>query len=255
MIHQFNDGFIMPSGETVEVIAANGLFVVDRVENEGQLIVEGCTRVWSGDSYKIPGLKPMQEGLKYHLPKIPAQLLKAVEGLFDWVVDTHHSEAMVMLYYSPEAPELMRWQVRPPKKQTVTGAAVHYELPETPRGFSVAGDIHSHTDFGAFHSGTDDKDEVGKTGLFVTLGHNGSSCRRTVTDYDCSFMIRGRRFSLKPEEVFEGFEKSEFPEDWKFTVEKPTPICAPFAPAAYGGGIVSPHQRGKEKKGEKKWPR
>lgn len=252
MVHLFTDGFQMPSGETAEIVAANGLFVVDRVFNQGHLVAEGCTRVWGGEKYNIPELKPMREGLKYHLPKIPAQLLRAVEGLFDWAVDTHRSESMVLLYYSPLAPEGLRWQVRPPKKQTVTGAGIHYEFPDTPRGFSVAGDIHAHTDFNAFHSGVDDKDEIGKTGLFVTLGHNGSGSRRTAADYDCSFMIRGRRFSLKPEEVFEGFEPAIFPEEWKYTVEKEMPPTLP----SFGGNlgyddskIFSP------KKGGKKWPR
>lgn len=262
MIHQFDDGFEMPSGETVEVLAANGLFVIDRVFNNGQLVAEGCTRVWGGSScYTIPGLKPMQEGLKYNFPKISSQLLTAVEGLFDWAVDAHHSESMVLLYYSPLAPEQVRWQVRPPKKQVVTGAGIHYEFPETPRGFSVAGDIHSHTDFNAFHSGVDEKDEVGKTGLFVTLGHNGSGSRRTVADYDCSFMIRGRRFSLKPDEVFEGFEKSEFPESWKFTVEKPVPVPSTFP--LVGGSkneedeFYPAHNIGKNKGkgGKHSWPK
>jgi len=253
MVQLFMDGFQMPSGESAEIIAANGLFIVDRVFNNGQLVAEGCTRVWSGENYKIQGFKPMQEGLKYHLPKITAPLLRAVEGLFDWVVDTYHSESMALLYYSPLAPEGLRWQVRPPKKQSVTGAGIHYEFPETPRGFSVAGDIHSHTDFNAFHSGVDEKDEVGKTGLFVTLGHNGSGQRRTIKDYDCSFMIRGRRFTLKPEEVFEGFEKSEFPDSWKFTVEKETPPICVGGDDYMGGGIFSSHT--KSKKGGGKWPR
>jgi len=216
----------MPKGERVEILAANGLFVIDRVYNHDFLVAEGCTRVWQGD-YTIPGLRSMQEGLKYNLPLIPPQILDATEGLFDWVVDTYSSESMVLLYFSPLAPGGKKWQVRTPIKQVVTAGSVHYTWPDTPRGFASTGDIHSHASGGAFHSGVDDGDEEGRTGLFVTLGNNGSSQRRTPKDYDCSFMIRGKRFDLDPEEIFEGFEKKFaakiFPEEWKYTVEKPKP--------------------------------
>lgn len=227
-IHLFDEKLVeMPAGDSVPIIASNGLFIIDRVMNCDRLIAEGCTKAWEG-VYQLPGLKSMEEGLKYHLPLIPSQLLEAVEGLFDWVVDTHHSESMVLLYFSPLAPEGKQWQVRSPLKQIVTQGSIQYKFPDTPRGFSVAGDIHSHTDFNAFHSGVDHQDEEEKTGLFITLGHNGSKNRRSPEDYDCSFMIRGKRFPLNPEQVFEGFKEKFiskfFPDAWRFTVEKPAPV-------------------------------
>jgi hypothetical protein len=67
-------------------------------------------------------------------------------------------------------------------------------------GFLKVGDVHSHAGMPAFHSATDDHDDL-ETGLHLTLGR----LDRTRPEVSASFVAHGVRFLLRPEDVVEDF--------------------------------------------------
>jgi hypothetical protein len=61
------------------------------------------------------------------------------------------------------------------------------------------GTIHSHASADAFHSELDDEDERHDDGLHMTVGNLDGKVSLV-----CSLVVDGRRFVLKPSDVFEG---------------------------------------------------
>ena len=72
-------------------------------------------------------------------------------------------------------------------------------------GYLRVGTIHSHCDFGAFHSGTDINDEADFDGLHVTFGHNN----RDIFTISASIVVNNIRKSVEPMDFIEGVEKKE----------------------------------------------
>ena len=106
------------------------------------------------------------------IPKLPYETLKTIHAFFVQVYDERKSEVAVLLWYNFTTQD---WQVEVPK-QRVSGASVNYtrdmEYIENMKlgGYHCVGTIHSHCEMGAFHSGTDDKDEYGFDGVHITIG-------------------------------------------------------------------------------------
>jgi len=70
----------------------------------------------------------------------------------------------------------------------VRGLRVSYDLstlPPAPEGFELFGTIHSHAGISAFHSGTDDRDEIHFDGLHITVGNLDKPSR----SYACRWML------------------------------------------------------------------
>lgn len=112
--------------------------------------------------------------------KIPENLFHSIERFFKRIYDKLQTEVECFLYYNTETE---KWAYCVPQ-QTVTGSHVSYDeskgatyilednleegldaLPEE-GNWNKVGSIHSHASMGAFHSGTDDKDQLS------TLMHN-----------------------------------------------------------------------------------
>gem|GEM_PF-7129334 len=82
---------------------------------------------------------------------------------------------------------LQQWQIAVPL-QSVRGLRVSYDLstlPPAPEGFELFGTIHSHAGISAFHSGTDDRDEIHFDGLHITVGNLDKPSR----SYACRWML------------------------------------------------------------------
>ena len=103
------------------------------------------------------------------IPKIPAELLAEIRALFAHVFEKHKAEAMVLLTVHDDTGE---WDYIVPS-QTVSHTSVDYDYAATsiPVGQSIVGTIHSHCDFSAFHSGTDETDAAKHDGIHMTMGH------------------------------------------------------------------------------------
>lgn len=112
--------------------------------------------------------------------KLPHQLIGQAYDFFRAVYEQRKSEAMVDIVFNPDPVARERRRQRqgfddlgyrlfvPP--QVATGGGVKCErTPEHYNGQNV-GTIHSHCNFGAFHSGTDQHDADGHDGLHITIG-------------------------------------------------------------------------------------
>lgn len=139
---------------------------------------------------------------------------------FREIYETHGTEAAVLLYFNSEK---LDWQILYVLQCGASGGRVDYiypnsELPDSIRddvdaqrmaiqinqqhdqlvsdGYVRAGTIHSHCNFAAFHSSTDDKDEESFDGLHITIGNVKSGW-----SYSSRFMVNGYEFKIEDEQI------------------------------------------------------
>ena len=74
-------------------------------------------------------------------------------------------------------------------------------------GFEIAGTIHSHCDFSAFHSGVDDNDEQNKDGLHITIGNVDKNF-----SFSARYMCGGAEIKLTIQDCIENFDHDNFAE-------------------------------------------
>lgn len=138
---------------------------------------------------ELPGLAEVDEMTATSVLKIPLNLLKQVGNWFADVYTKYKSEAVVILFYNYKK---NLYHVEVPK-QEVSGAGVNYKsVTQGPKGFDRIGTIHSHADFGAFHSGTDDHDEESFDGLHITIG----DCNKDEKSYSARIMCSKKEFKV-----------------------------------------------------------
>jgi len=199
------------------VVASNGSFHIQRIALDERPFLEMTTRAGAG--FEAEGMEPYRasEGLVLHAPKIARQSLEEVESFFRAVYDSHHSEAIVLLYHTPAQGGLWRF-VAP--EQTVTGGHCDWTSPgPAPTGWFLAGSFHSHGRMGAFHSGTDDHDEMSWNGVHVTVGKIDSP----RPEYACSVVFGGKRHRVELEDLVAPSMPVSFPEGWLGQVRKYVP--------------------------------
>lgn len=191
----------LPTEGTFFVLAGNGMFLL---KNSG---ICKCITPISLEEVCIsidPITEEMQQNMEVNLPKIPAKTVWKVKEFFRLVVEKYRAESEINLYYNPETQD---YKIHVPD-QTVSHGSVNYRriptmhLPEMD-GYRRVGTIHSHCDFGAFHSGTDVHDEADTDGLHVTFGHNHKD-EFTITS---SIVINGRRKLIDPLLYLDGIEQ------------------------------------------------
>lgn len=168
---------------------------------------------------KIKALAEISEEANIFLPPLPYSIIKQAEAFFTAAYDKYKSEAVILLYASPEK---QGWHVEVPP-QTVQGLHVSYDMKDLPTeidGYRLFGTIHSHAAIAAFHSGTDDADEMNFDGLHITIGNvdqpNKSYSARWIfskTKFKCDL---AKWIAVPPGE--------EANPDWLAKVSKPAPI-------------------------------
>jgi hypothetical protein len=189
--------FAEPSDMLYFLVTASGNFLVRKTE-----LFTSITEV-----RELPGLSAQGEGVRLRLPRLPRALLEQMYGFFQAVYEQWEGEAIVFLYYSPKS-ATYRLEAPPQtlfRYQTFLGGwrtqmRVEYGYTPRPPGFLKVGDAHSHGDLPAFFSCTDDHDDQ-EDGLRITLGN----LDRAAPDVSVSFVVNGRRFYLKPENILEPF--------------------------------------------------
>ncbi|HSB71866.1 MAG TPA: hypothetical protein VLT62_21260 [Candidatus Methylomirabilis sp.] len=179
-----DEGFEPPAEQIYYLVTADGLFQV-----KDSPVFCSCVRVRG-----IRGLLPQKDEVRWKLPPIPGPLLQRVVGLFREVYRRYGSEAIVLLLYDLARQE---YGLIVPE-QHVTGGHLSYVPGETPPGRLRVGTIHSHAEADAFHSPLDDWDEEHDDGLHATVGNLDGS-----VSLACSLMVDGRRFPLRPRDVFQ----------------------------------------------------
>lgn len=196
-----NDGkHEMPDDDILYIVCKEGTYLK---KNLG--IMESITPVKN-----ISVLQGIEMMATMHIKSIPGTLFSQVMAFFRQVFLEHRSEAIVLLFYNEEKKV---YKVVPPH-QKVSGAGVDYNRAMTIDGYTMIGDIHSHANFSAFHSGIDDKDEQSFDGLHITIGNNGDA----EVSISTSIVSNGQRFIADTADYVNGISLTK---DVDEEVEKP----------------------------------
>lgn len=183
----YHDGVELPADGTYFVVAGNGLWL-----RKDTGIVKAFVPV---EHISVLDDLDVTTQVDCSLPQIPAKLIWQIKTFFRQVVERIRTEANVILYYNEQAKE---YKLIIPK-QTVSHAGVEYRrknMIHEPgmEGFLRVGTIHSHCDFGAFHSPTDEHDERDFDGLHVTFGNN----HLDIFTISASIVVNGFRRKVDP---------------------------------------------------------
>ena len=143
-----------------------------------------------------------------HLPKVepkmtlngvkfPSWLVAQAHSFFRYIYDLHKTEAAVVVTYNQSTKD---WKLFIPEQYTTHGAVHQKHDPNHLRpGYSAVGTIHSHCNFGAFHSGTDTHDADEFDGLHITLGH----VDQDVPEYALMLAFNKQHFKVEIEDVID----------------------------------------------------
>jgi proteasome lid subunit RPN8/RPN11 len=181
----------------------------------------------------IPGivLNPLKEELSF-LPagKINYELLHQVESFFKKVIQVKGTavEAMIWILWN----EAQGYHLFVPN-QTVSKASARYDWAGVPSGSSIIVDIHSHADFNAFFSGTDNADDQGGIRFSGVIGHND----KAVRSYAWRFNYKDKKFDVKVDDLFEIPQVApvDTPEDWLNKVNTSAPAYSGnYGPSSVG---------------------
>lgn len=151
------------------------------------------------DPSKIPGYQPVNLSLTAeYLPdgKVPIRLFHEIKAFFKEVIVRHGTslEAMIWVVWNEEKGYHL---VAP--TQTVAGASAHYDWSDLPEDVQLVVDVHSHANFNAFFSSTDDRDDSNSIRISGVIGHNASPTQDHIWRFNC----RGQRTPLQITDIFE----------------------------------------------------
>lgn len=101
--------------------------------------------------------------------KIPWKIILTVQKFFNEVIKVKGRavEAMIWVMWNEEKGYFLHVP-----NQRVSKASASYDWHDLPKDSSIVVDIHSHADFAAFFSGTDDGDDSNVVRFSGVLGHN-----------------------------------------------------------------------------------
>lgn len=182
----------LPDDDIYYILAKDGLYLKKKLG-----LIESLTPV-----KQISILESATPYAKMNIGKIPGKDFAKVISFFKQVYEKFHSEAIVLLYYNEKN---KRYKLHVPF-QKVSSAGLEYVNALTFKGFTLIGDIHSHSGFSAFHSGVDDKDEEHFDGLHITIGDNN----KEMPSITASIVVNGVRFTVDPIDYVYDLELVEY---------------------------------------------
>lgn len=194
-VYVYHANLVLPDHGNYYLIASNGIWLhKDTGIVRAFVPVENISVL---DEFDAEGF------VECSLPKIPAQHVWRIKTFFKNVVSKHRAEASTTLYYNKETKE---FKIHVPQ-QFVSHGSVNYKREalthiEGMENFLCVGTIHSHCDFGAFHSGTDIGDEEDFDGLHCTFGHNNLD----EFSISATVAVNGHRMQVDPLDVLDGIE-------------------------------------------------
>ena len=104
--------------------------------------------------------------IKADIPIMPQHILNVATAFFRFVLDTNHTEAALLLALDEEN----NYHLYCPEQEVDYTGVEWKDNIELEEGHYLMGSIHSHCNFSAFHSGTDEGDAAKNDGLHITLG-------------------------------------------------------------------------------------
>ncbi len=162
-VYHMKKGMKLPETGMYYVVGSNGIFAhIPNKVGRSLVKVDG-----------ISGLEPVRSFIMPKLPKLPARIVNQAYTFFRKVYERHQSESGLVLFYNEAKKDFLLWC----PNQEVSHGSCNYDRNDyggnEPAlvGYNIVGSIHSHADFGAFHSGTDIHDEIDFDGLHITIGN------------------------------------------------------------------------------------
>lgn len=194
-VHIYHEGMELPEEGIYFLVAGNGIWL-----HKDMPTFRGFVPV---DNISVLQDLNAKDFIVCKLPKIPTRCVWRIKEFFRQVVDKHRAEACTVLYFNENNND---WRVHIPIQQVSHGGVQYRRVGithlEGMEDYTPVGTIHSHCDFGAFHSGTDHSDEESFDGLHITFGHNDKD-EFTIS---ASYVLNGERFKLDPMDCLEGIE-------------------------------------------------
>lgn len=205
------------------LVAKNGVFVKKKLG-----LIESLTPV-DGIPFLAGAAVPYA---KMTIPKIPKEIFCKILSFFRKVYSLYESECEVFLLYNSLK---KKFKIRVPY-QKVSYASCEAVRMGSPKDYAIICSIHSHSNFSAFHSGTDIDDEEHFEGLHITIGD--------VPDLEfsavASIVSNKKRFKVNPLDYIEGLvqtsnqrralyavsglDQVEFDPEWLKFVERKHPV-------------------------------
>lgn len=176
-------------------------------------------------------LNKLEPKLVYDDILVPKELVEQAWSFFRAILKYRKSEAMVDIVFDHDAgrrakrTERQGWDDMgyrlfvPPQRASHGGVeaqrtGAHYKG-------QIVGTIHSHCDFGAFHSGTDTHDADGHDGLHITIGFNNHAQPQIAT----MISVAGERWNFEAKEIWGDtpYTPLQHPVWWERYVKDPLP--------------------------------
>lgn len=187
-----------PKSSLFYELASNGAFIHEK------------TDLWDSvtEASEVEGLKPGKCILRLKMPPIPKGLVQDIARFFAWIYKEHGTEVAILLSYNP----LKSAYAPVVPEQATTHGSIHYNLQNITLedGYLLVGSLHSHCDFGAFHSGVDEHDEADFDGIHVTLGKFSDEKDANSFEVSIEAAVRGTRFVLDPVYWLAGIRPAKF---------------------------------------------
>ena len=128
--------------------------------------------------------------------RIPASIYAQAVHFFRRVYDAHHTEAEVLITQHNETKEYRLFV--PTQRVSHGGVVSMYKAAHVDPAYLVVGTFHSHCDFSAYHSSTDEGDARDMDGIHGTIGY----LKRDEPELALMVASRGVLFHYKnPEDV------------------------------------------------------
>lgn len=165
-----------------------------------------CLKVDSIPGLTLPKIAPSIQFLP--AGKIPMSLFDEVKEFFRQVITKKGRalEAMIWVLWTQEKGYFLHVP-----NQTVGHASAVYDWNSLPENATIVVDIHSHADFNAFFSGTDDRDDQNCIRFSGVVGHNDKETRTMKF----RFNYLGTRIDVNLEDLFvEVKSPASIPESW-----------------------------------------
>lgn len=143
---------------------------------------------------KMPDIK---EEVSLKIPRIPYSKFNEIVEQMRYVAKHQNAELYIAMYYSHDE---RKYLFVIPEQTAVGVFVIHGDLPPSPPGYNQIGDLHSHIDGPAGHSPFDDQDEMGTTGIHITIGNLLTSIFPSIS---CSVIVGDKRVFFYPEDIFE----------------------------------------------------
>jgi hypothetical protein len=182
----------IPDDDICYILAKSGMYLKKKVG-----LIESLTPVKN-----ISILEDIQPYAKMNIPRIPGEDFGKIMSFFKKVYEEYRSEAIVLLYYNSKKES---YKIYVPH-QKVNGASVDYVKSVSIKNHIQVGTIHSHANFSAFHSGTDDNDEKHFDGIHITVGDNLDD----FPSISASIVVNGMRFPGNPIDYITKMEIVEY---------------------------------------------